>query len=195
MTRFANILAAVVLVAGLSGCKSSRSSTASGDPLNGRYIPKQDLPLPGRDSAGKSRDPLLASPTSGSKKPTPDEPFRNSKATTTAGLAGHVIVEDTGLSLGDRRTNAEPATRGVPLRPSHETVAVGGESWERNTEELRRLRARYDAPVLDARGEYVMTATVPGAKDGALRRYEASGPSAASAAKQLADQIKSDEDR
>src|SRR5262249_4120606 len=122
MTRGAALT--LILLTALTGCRtaSQRSASDNGrDPLYGRYIPKQDLPMP--DSAARPRDPLLTHPTSGSKKSSPDEPFRNSKATTPAGLASNVKVEDTGLSMGDRRTGSEPVARGVPLRPSQETVA------------------------------------------------------------------------
>jgi hypothetical protein len=197
MTRLGTAILALSLAAGLAGCRSSQrnSDGDARDPLYGRYIPKQDLPIPGRDSASKGRDPLLVSPTSsGSKRVNPDEPFRNTKETTPAGLAANVRVEDTGMSMGDRRTGAEPAIRGVPLRPSQETV-MGGESLNQYAEELRRLRARYDSPIREANGDYAMTATVPTGKDGALRKYEASGPSAAAAAKQLVEQIKLDEEK
>jgi hypothetical protein len=193
MTRLGTAFLALALGAGLAGCRSTRNSDGDArDPLYGRYIPKQDLPIPGRDSAGKGRDPLLASPTSsGSKRVNPDEPFRNSQATTPAGLAANVRVEDTGMSMGDRRTEAQPVIRGVPLRPSQETV-MGSETLNQYAEELRRLRARYDSPIREANGDYTMTATVPNGKDGALKRYEAGGPNAAAAAKQLVEQIKAD---
>jgi hypothetical protein len=184
MTRFGTLL--VILAVSACGCRSS-SKSQNTDPLYGRYIPKQDLPMPTRD-ASKGRDPLLVSPTSKT------EPFRNTKATTVANLAANVKVEDSGLSMGDRRGTAEPAMRGVPLRRSVETASGVGESWERSVEELRRMRARYDNPIRDG-NEYVMTANVPNGPDGAMRRYEASGSSAAAAAKQLVDQIKADQEK
>ena len=171
----------------LCGCKSTEKS-GSRDPLYGRYIPKTDLPIPDR------RDPLYTSPTSGTKQSANSEPFRNSKATTAAGLASHVKVEDTGLSMGDRRTSAEPATRGVPLKPGGAGVS-SGEPFEDYAGELRRLRARYDAPVRDANGDYVLSATVPRGADGAMKRYESTGKTAAEAAKQLIADIHADDER
>lgn len=183
MTRLP--LAAFLVLATVSGCglfKGSDRGSEKRDPLFGRYIPKTDLPMPDRDA--KARDPLYASPTS--KKNS--EPFRNGDATTVAGLAGNVKIEESGMSLGDRRTAAEPV-RGVPLK---RRAPVAVEGWENAAEELRLLRARYDAPYRDASGEYSMSATVPGT-NGALRRFEASGPTAADAAKSLVSQIKSDD--
>lgn len=180
-------LAIVLIAAAACGCQGFQRSGDRGgerrDPLYGRYIPKQDLPIPDR------KDPLYSAPASRTSR---DEPFRNSKSTTVAGLAANVRVEDTGLSLGDRRTPAEPA-RGVPLRPARETITAVGESFERYAEELRRRNVRYETPTRDANGEYLMQASVPIGSDGAFRRVEASGPSPAAAAKQLLEMIRADD--
>jgi len=175
MTRVGTIFVAVLLLAG-GGCRSTQKSSGGEkrDPLFGRYIPKQDLPIPDR------RDPLLTAPASNPKRASKSEPFRNTMETTTAGLAGNVRVEDSGLSLGDRRAPGQPLKR------------EAGESWDHIAAELHRLKARYHAPVRDDSGEYVMTATVQSAT-GAMKRYEATGVSAAAAAKQLLESIRDSE--
>lgn len=184
MTRYLTI---VLFAAAACGCQGiQRGGERSGerrDPLYGRYIPKQDLPIPDR------KDPLYSAPASRTSR---DEPFRNSKATTVAGLAANVRVEDTGLSLGDRRTQAEPA-RGVPLRPARETITAVGESFERYAEELRRRNVRYEFPTRDHNGEFRMQASLPIGNDGAFRRVEASGTSPAAAAKQLLEMLRTDD--
>lgn len=183
------LILAATMLAGQFGCRSlSREGDSSRDPLHGRYIPKQDLPIPDR------RDPLYTSPASSPKTASANrEPFRNSTTTTPARLAANVAVEDSGLSLGDRRTGAETATRGVPLRRATETVGAASSDWQRYADELHRLRARYEPPQREPTGEYSITATVPSGPDGALRRYEAVGPTAADAARQLIQQIRADE--
>jgi hypothetical protein len=169
-----------------AGCRSFQRGTSGDgdrrDPLYGKYIPKTDLPVPGR------KDPLYTAPVSDSKKPSQDQPFRNSKATSVAGLAGNIKVEDTGMSLGDRRPNAEPVPRGVPLTRSGGPLPAG-DGYDRLAEELQRRRVRYDDPQRDAQGGYSMTGRVAHGADGQLRQYVGIGATPAAAAKDLLLQL------
>lgn len=206
-------LAALAGCALLAGCRSSRpggggGGATRGDPLlGGRYIPKTDLPIPTKDSAGRGRDPLFTTPAGRDKAEKvekedragadlPREPFRPGPETTAAGLAGGLSRDDSSLSIGerpDRRTGGAATGRGpVMLRPRDGTA--GGPTIEQVTAELRRLGATWSDPMREG-GEYVVRVTVPAGEDGQVRQYEGAGATAAAAAKQALDQIKSDQNR
>lgn len=170
-----------------------------GDPLlGGARIPPQNLPVPGREGYGarERRDPLLGSPAardgtgeragkdsskgSAIRRPTKDEPFRPGPGTTNAALAGHLVPDDT-LSIGDRRTPGRTASQ------PHDD----GPEFERVADELRQLGATVGASARVGDG-YEVRASVPRGDAGVVRQYTGAGPTAAAAAKQVLDQIKSD---
>ena len=170
-----------------------------GDPLlGGSRIPPQNLPVPGREGYGakERRDPLLGSPAGrdgnakqagqgGSKesairRPTKDEPFRPGPGTTNAALAGHLVPDDT-LSIGDRRTPGRTASQPKDAGPDADRAA----------DELRRLGATVEGPSRSGDG-YEVRASVPLGDEGRVRQYTGTGPTAATAVKQVLDQIKSD---
>jgi hypothetical protein len=165
------------------------------DPLFGTRIPATDLPIPGRgEGYGQGRsDPLLASPTGRGERSsrTDREPFRLGPENTTAGLAGRLRPEETGLSIGER-PERNPNAGAVLLRPTDRGTA-GGMTYTQITEELTRFGATWSEPIPEG-DEYVFRADVPieGGVDGALRRYEGVGSTPASAAKQVLDQVKED---
>lgn len=169
------------------------------DPLLGTHIPATDLPVPGRgEGYGKGpKDPLLGLPTGrGDRASRGDrDPFRLGPQDTTAGLAGRLGTEGTGLSIGDRPDRGPVANipgGPVPLRPADGGTA-GGLSYTQIADALKGFGARWSDPTREG-GEYVFRADVPieGGADGAVRRYEGAGPSPAAAAKQVLDQVKED---
>ncbi len=186
----------------------------SRDPLlGGTRIPPQNLPVPGKDGYGsrERRDPLLGSPTGrddGSERAgkadgggsasrgAGKEPFRPGPGTTNAALAGALVPDDTELSIGERRTPGKTTgqPRGpVPLRPKDAANPPPGPGFDEVTDQLKRYGATWDPPVREG-GEYVFRCDVPTDPDrpGLVRRYEGAGPTAAAAAKQVLDQVKSD---
>lgn len=218
MTRFGRALvppAAIVMMAMLvcSGCRlfeGGRSkdggtgnrqgdSTASGDPLlGGKYIPKQDIPIPGKSDLAEARDPLLRAGASSSRA----EPFRLGPDQTTAALAGS--SRDDVPRLDDKRSKNEAGRGPVPF------TAPGTTPGERRNESsdltasiptlasqldtLRSWNAKFSDPVRDANGDYSFSAEVP-FPDGPTRRYEGAGRSPAAAVYQVVDQIRTDRGR
>jgi hypothetical protein len=204
------LCAAVFLV----GCKSSGgggvfgrrsnpdgSLTSRGDPLlGGARIPPQNLPVPGREGYGsrERRDPLLGSPAardgsaeragkdgakgSAIRRPTKDEPFRPGPGTTNAALAGHLAPDDT-LSIGDRRTPGRTTSQPRDDGPEFDGIA----------DELKRLGATAVDSARVGSG-YEVRASVPLNDAGGVRQYTGAGPTAAAAARQVLDQLKSDRD-
>ncbi len=188
------------------------------DPLLGAHIPPQNLPVPGKDAyaAKERKDPLLGSPTGGedkgsrASKPKPSEPgvpsakigsprepYLPGRESTTAALAAHVQPDDASLSIGDRRTNGSNAAapKGpVPLRPiGSDGATAGGKSYEQLALEVKALGAKLQ-PAVTENGQYVVRADVPldPKNPGTIRRYEGAGPTAAAAAKELLEHIRSD---
>ena len=129
-------LAALVAMLAVVGCKSrdgkggmfSSGPSRNADPLvvgPGR-IPKQNLPVPGRDTAGKGRtDPLLGSPTGrtvdrrGGYTSDPERwkngPYLPGPDGTPASLAARTRDDDEGLKISARRRRpAKAGRRGSP---------------------------------------------------------------------------------
>jgi hypothetical protein len=163
------------------------------DPLlGGVKIPPTDLPIPGKDAYGKERrDPLLGSPTGRDDRTsrTTRDPFRTGPETTVAGLTGRLTPGDEAPGIGDRREPVIPAG-GVPLtRPAPTSTA----KLDDVTAELKRFGGTWTEPVKES-GEYLFRVDVPveGGADGAVRRYQGSGASAAAAAADALAQIKTD---
>lgn len=193
-------LARLLLAAGLlalgGGCRLFRGDDGpsgggrggSSDPLLGKYIPKTDLPLPGREDrpTGRARDPLLTTPArgeKGEKSAAAGEPFRRGQDTTAAALAGGPAPDDSVLSIGDR-----PDRRGPGKAAGRGPVPLTGGGYESAAAELRRLGAKFGEPVREG-SEYVLRADVPVGGDGAYRRYEGVGDSPAAATRQVLEQV------
>lgn len=191
-----------------AGCKGTGSKNESGvarggDPILGHRIPPQNLPVPGKDAVGsrEGRDPLLGAPTGekrGERAAKPGEngsaalPYRPGRGVTNAALANPLKTDDSELSVGDRRAAGAVAGRGpVPFRGDDNKA--GGMTFTEIAGELRRLGAKVGEPERDGSG-YVLRAEVPLDPDnpGRLRAYEEVGPTAASAAKQILDQVRGD---
>jgi hypothetical protein len=196
--------AALALLLVAVGCKSkdgggggSGSLTKNNnDPLvmgPGR-IPKQNIPIPDRGTAGKDRDPLLGSPagragdnkTGASYNSDPERwkngPFIPSTASTPAALAGRPR-DDEGLKI--------ESPGGV--RPAGGTTTAGA---TRDTDGLIAELQKYGVK----RGDYsfdrdggnaIFRARVP-IGDDRVREYTGQGPTPADAVRQVLEQVKSD---
>ena len=195
---FATVSLALLLAA--FGCKhkdgGSASATKNNDPLvmgPGR-IPKQNIPIPERGTAGKDRkdDPLLGSPagragdkTGSSYNSDPERwkrgPFIPSQNSTPAALAGRGREDDEGLRIekdGDR------------VRPAGGTVPAG--DTEALVTELQKYGVTRGNYSFDREGgSAVFRARVPIGND-QVRQYTGQGATAADAVRQVLEHVKSD---
>ncbi|QEL16600.1 hypothetical protein [Limnoglobus roseus] len=209
----------LTLTVGLgSGCRlfnkggSGGGSLTSGtrDPLLGRdRIPAQNLPT-GRENAKGGRDPLLTPPgenenrlssdlppgTSGSG---PKVPFRTGPETTAAGLARGPASDDPLLTVQaeeptDRRATGSTTGRGGPVmlkggRGASEKSETGT-GFDEALADLKRYGVKVGEPLREG-GDYVLRGERESA-DGLRRRYEGTGATAAAAANDLLEQVRSD---
>ncbi len=207
------LLAAVVVLFALAGCKSRQGSTGGVSNGNGKFrdplvygpsrIPPQNVPLPDRDGTARGSDPLV-SPTSRTDSQSgarySDDPnrfkgsFHPGANTTPAALAA---------SRGDgEELKIADADNRVPLRqvggvlPPGESAPIA----EEKPDALLAALKRYGISPADQRmereeGKYVFRASVPIGPTGARRQYQGIGATAEDAMKQVVDQIATDPDR
>jgi hypothetical protein len=183
-----------------AGCKSKDGGGASAgggrpaaDPLvvgPGR-IPKQNIPIPGRDTgtAGIKGDPLLGSPTSrpGSRTGYADDPNRWKGGPYVPGPGG------TPAALASR-----PADDGEGLRldvvPAGGAAPAGAADDGPFAELAGYGVKRGEVTVSRDGGQVVVTVRVPiPGGDGRARGYTGAGPTEAAAVRQVVEQIKADE--
>jgi hypothetical protein len=209
-SRFAALVLAVLLAT--VGCKSKGggggmmggSPPRSSDPLvvgPGR-IPKQNLPVPDRGTAGgpKGRgDPLLGSPTG---RPSDrgagytDDPERWKKGPYTPGPGG------TPAALAARTRDDGEGLKietpgGVPLTPTGGTAPIAPPDPSAGSDSLYAELAQYgvkrgDYSISREGGQVVFRVKVPITAGGASRGYTGTGPTEAAAVKQILDQVKAD---
>jgi hypothetical protein len=179
------------------GCKSkdggSASTTKNHDPLvmgPGR-IPKQNIPIPDRGTAGKDKpDPLLGSPTgrdgkTGSSYNSGAErwkngPFIPGTDTTPAALAGRGRDDDEGLRI---------ETPGAGVRPAGGTVSPDTDGLLTELQKYGVKRGDYG---FDREGGTALfRARVPIGND-RVRQYTGQGATPAEAVRQVLEQVKSD---
>jgi hypothetical protein len=200
------LLMLTALVVSLNGCRMFEKTkggdggsgnrhgndTASGDPLfGGKLIPKQDIPIPGRNELADSRDPLLRATASNSRS----EPFRLTPKDTTAALAG--TPRDDVPQLNDRRSN-EAGRGAVPFQApggagagsDRGPMTASIPTLDASYDTLRQWNAKFGQPTRDANGEYSFSAEIPGG-DGPTRRFEGGGATPAAAVMQVVDQVRS----
>lgn len=205
----------VAVLLALVGCKSKEGSvkglgggggpTPSKDPLvvgPGR-IPKQNLPVPDRGTAGaKGReDPLLGSPTSrpGGERTGAgytDDPERWKKGpyipgpgSTPASLAGRPKNDDDGLKIeGTGGTPLTPAGGRVPADLEPSTGGAGTNSLYTELARYGVKRGDYSHTIQD--GQYLFQVRVPISGSGATRQYNGVGASLTDAIQQVIDQLK-----
>lgn len=205
------------LMRGMGMGGKTGSLTSRGDPLlGGARIPPQNLPIPGRGESAQSRDPLLGRPRTTGDTGTErtargdagkeqasirrDDPYRPTKSQTNAALAGRIISPDDTLSIGDRIPEVTPAsgTDGpAPFRLPGGGTFIDGMASSEVAEALRKLGATAEPPERTANG-FAIRVTVPIGQAGAdgrpglIRQYEGIGPTAAAAAADALNQIRSD---
>ena len=198
--------------------------TSRGDPLlGGARIPPQNLPIPSRaDNASRTRDPLMM-PSLGRTDPNETdrtdrpadirkntvslprygrEPYRPSRIQSNAALAGRIIPDDSGLSIGDRSAPIQPTAgsrTAVPLTSPNEASSALGLSPNDLTQ-LRRLGATWSPPERSRDGVRFRCQLpmgppqVPGAPS-LVRQYEGVGPTTSAAVADAIQQYFSDIDR
>ncbi len=193
---FAGVVLAVALFG--PGCKStnkgdSGSGNTKSDPIFGRNIPKQDIPIPGKDGYGAdTRDPLLRNNTSASAGDR--EPYRTGAGTTPASLAAKSRDDQASIPSIDDRPSGTPMSRNpVPFKPA----ADAGGTFDQALDELRRLGVKWNAARRGSNGETIFECDVPMGPngEGPYRRYEGVGASDVAAAQDAIKQIKSEPSR
>jgi hypothetical protein len=190
------LLIGAVLATAAAGCKSTGSGdggSAKADPIFGRHIPKQDLPIPGKDGYGSdTRDPLLRN-TQASRDGDryEKEPFRTGAGTTPASLAAKGGSEASIPSIDDRPTGTPTSRNPVPFKPA---AGDSGATFDQSLDELRRLGVKWNSPRRGATGETVFECDLPLGPngEGPFRRYEGVGATEAAAASDALRQIKSE---
>src|SRR5262245_50203101 len=199
LRRLAAGAALAAAVAGV-GCKSTRGDGGSGnvksDPIFGRNIPKQDIPIPGKDGYADSRDPLLRNGQAARDGDRFEkEPFRPTAGTTPAALASKNRDDQASVpSLDDRAVGTPTGRSPAPFRPAADDA---GGTMDQPLDDLRRLGVKWTAPRRGANGETVIECDLPLGPngEGPFRRYEGVGPSDAAAARDALRQIKSEPSR
>jgi hypothetical protein len=199
-------LAVLAAVLALTGCKSrdggggmfSSGPSRTADPLvvgPGR-IPKQNLPVPGRDLAGGNRsDPLLGSPTGrtadrrGGYTSDPERwkngPYLPGPTGTPASLAARTRGDEEGLKI--------EAPGGIPLKPAGGAVPATPVSGESGLifDELAKFGVnRGDYSISQQDGQVVARVKVP--ISGASRGYVGTGRTETAALRQVLEQVKLD---
>lgn len=196
------------------GCKSTddgkgRTPSRNTDPLvvgPGR-IPKQNLPVPDRGTAGGGvrADPLLGEPTSrpGQRTGYTDDPERwkggpytPDKHATPAALTNRLRDDGDELKIdspgGVKLTpvgGSFPSDAPRPAPPAPMTVTASEPLYA----DLGRYGVkRGDYTAAREHGGYVVRVKVPNAKTGAATGYTGTGPTEAAAVKQVIDQVKAD---
>jgi hypothetical protein len=181
MKRTRRALMLLTALVALPGCRSSEKGERR-DPLMGRYIPKTDLPVPGRDVAGR-KDPLLTQPAKGEKdtrrSQVEKDTYRNTQATSVAGLAG-------------RPEGVVMPRKGTPLRRDPST---DDDDVERRRGAFEAMGATLERPMKDGNGDAVIGAVVPAGADGAQRRFEGKGRTLNEALDDLLKNLQADQAR
>ncbi len=189
----------LALVAGLgSGCRLFKGENGGGagmrDPLFGRdRIPATDLPT-GRENARGKADPLLVPPGKDDDRVSSDlpggdrrEPFRTGPNTTAAGLARG--KSDPLLSVRADEPADDRRARGGPVYLQDTRNAS---TLERTLDDLKRLGVTVGEPLRDG-DEYILRGER--VDQSIRRRYEGAGRTAAAAAQDLLEQVRSESGR
>lgn len=205
LRHFRRLAVAVGLLLAAFGCKSKDGGGGGGsglmskghDPLvmgPGR-IPKQNIPIPERGSAGKDRDPLLGSPAgraadtkSGASYSTDPNrwkggPYIPDMGGTPAALAGRP-KDDDGLKIDSADGGVRPVGGTVPAGTPRDTDGL--------LTELQKYGVKRNDYKFDREGgSAIFRARVP-IGDDRVREYTGQGATPADAVRQVLEQVKSD---
>jgi hypothetical protein len=200
----------LALLLGSVGCKSKDSGPSSNlsrnDPLlagPGR-IPRQNIPLPDRGTAGGKRpDPLLGSPTSGTRSNTggfsvdPDRfkngPYLPGPGGSPAALAGNPLPSDEGLSIdlpGGVGLTPAGGPIAAPDRPAPRAPAAPLGSDAAFAELAKYGVQRGDYVVAREDGVVLVRVKVLTTPEGPSQSFTGQGPTESAAVKQVVEQLK-----
>jgi len=192
----------LALLAAAAGCKKDGGSgnLAKNDPLFGR-IPPQNVPLPARGTAGdpKERDPLLGSPTSGSRAHAgpgyTDDPARWKNGIyvpdangTPAALASRPFPDSDELKMdgvgltpaGGVVPATAPVTKPTPIVSDASASQLAAYGVKRG-----------DYSIARENGAVVVRVNYRKDGDGPVHSYTGQGSTEAAAVQQVIDQLKS----
>lgn len=207
-TRRLAMACGLALLAASVGCKGKdrgagpSSNLTGNDPLlagPGR-IPRQNVPVPGRDGTaggGKRGDPLLGSPTSGTRANSDADRWKNGPympgpGGSPAALAGKPMNDGEGLAIelpgGEKLTPAGGASVRPEPRPPEPAAPIGSDAAFGELAKYGVKRGDYAASRED--GVFVVRVKVSTA-DGPTRGLTGQGATEAAAVKQIVDQLKS----
>lgn len=198
---------AFALLVAAAGCKKDgNGNLAKNDPLFGR-IPKQNIPFPDRAAGDpKDRDPLLGSPTSGSRAHAgpgyTDDPARWKNGLyvpdvngTPAALASRPIEEGDELKMSG--VGLTPAGGLVPSAPPSSPASAAATSPASPTlsdAAFDRLAAygikRGDYSIVRETGRIIVSVNYRKDADGPVHGYTGQGATEAIAVQQVIDQLK-----
>lgn len=180
-----------ILVMLITGCRGNGEERVglgrSRDPLLGERIPRQNLPVPGRDSYGQiNSDPLLNPPSKVAS--VNRDPFRLGKNTTAAALSMRGTDESDVLAIKDL-----PPDNNLPtITPTSATSPSTNSEINDYIGKLRAVGGKPFAPTKLSNDTYEFRCAVPISTSGAMRQYTGVGDSPLAAVQDVYVQVRED---